>query len=39
MKKKINDTTVANHDSFFRASMQHIEVARAFFEVHVQIQA
>ena len=26
---------LASHDSFFRASMQNLEVARAFFEVHV----
>lgn len=32
-KKKI--TSPANHDSFFRSSMQHIDVARAFFEAHV----
>ena len=32
-KKTISNT--ANHDSFFRSSMQHIDVARAFFEAHV----
>ena len=26
---------LANHDSFFRASMQHLEVAKAFFESHI----
>lgn len=35
MSKKTDKNVSANHDSFFRASMQHIEVARAFFEVHV----
>ena len=35
MSKASDKTLQANHDSFFRASMQHIEVARAFFEVHV----
>ena len=27
----------ATHDSFFRASMQHLEVARAFFQAHVPV--
>lgn len=35
MSKEKSKKNVANHDSFFRASMQHLEVARAFFEVHV----
>ena len=35
MSKKTDKNLSANHDSFFRASMQHVEVARAFFEVHV----
>ena len=35
MSKEKGKKNVANHDSFFRASMQHLEVARAFFEVHV----
>lgn len=25
----------ANHDSFFRASMQHLEIARAFFQAYI----
>ena len=35
MTKKQSVSSTATHDSFFRASMQHIEVARAFFEAHV----